>query len=82
MFHLVQKRVLFPVSTSVTLPFTGSVLVRELSKNEMVRAENELWVHYHQQKADLTTDRLFAAFAGNQLGWGCAVLPSSGRTRS
>ncbi|MEN6444220.1 MAG: GNAT family N-acetyltransferase [Methanoregula sp.] len=67
MFNLIQKRVLFPVNTSVTIPVTGSVIVRELSANEMVRAENELWVHYHQQKADLATDRLFAAFAGTRL---------------
>jgi GNAT superfamily N-acetyltransferase len=67
LFHLVQKKVFFPVITSITLPVTDSVLVRELSANEMVRAENELWVHYHQQKTDLTTDRLFAAFAGNRL---------------
>ncbi|HII98226.1 MAG TPA: GNAT family N-acetyltransferase [Methanoregula sp.] len=33
----------------------------------MVRAERELWIHYHQQKADRKNDRLFAAFAGTRL---------------
>lgn len=33
----------------------------------MKRAENELWIHYHQQKADIRTDRLFAAFSGTRL---------------
>ena len=33
----------------------------------MIRAEKELWIHYHQQKANAATDRLFAAFAGTQL---------------
>jgi GNAT superfamily N-acetyltransferase len=33
----------------------------------MRRAEEELWIHDSQQKADTTTDRLFAAFAGTQL---------------
>src|SRR5512140_1700458 len=42
--------------------FTGEVVVRELTVTEMVRAERELWIHYHQQKADRENDRLFAAF--------------------
>ena len=33
----------------------------------MKRAEKELWIHYHQQKADSRTDRLFAAFSGTRL---------------
>ena len=32
----------------------------------MVRAERELWIHYHQQKADHRNDRLFAAFTGTK----------------
>jgi GNAT superfamily N-acetyltransferase len=45
----------------------GAVDVRELSPAELVRAERELWIHYHQQTADQVNDRLFAAFAGTKL---------------
>jgi GNAT superfamily N-acetyltransferase len=45
----------------------GPVEVRELSPAELVRAERELWTHYHQQTADRVNDRLFAAFAGTKL---------------
>jgi len=45
----------------------GVVDVRELSPAELVRAERELWTHYHQQTADQVNDRLFAAFAGTKL---------------
>ena len=45
----------------------GAVEVRELSPAELIRAERELWIHYHQQTADRTNDRLFAAFAGTKL---------------
>lgn len=44
-----------------------TVDVRELTAPEMKRAEKELWIHYHQQKADTQTDRLFAAFSGTRL---------------
>jgi GNAT superfamily N-acetyltransferase len=44
-----------------------AVEVRELTPAEMVRAEKELWIHYHQQKADRTLDRLFAVFAGKRI---------------
>ncbi|WML68121.1 MAG: hypothetical protein METHP_01706 [Methanoregula sp. SKADARSKE-2] len=43
------------------------VEVRELSPSEMARAEQELWVHYHQQKANRETDRLFAVFTGSKI---------------
>jgi len=45
----------------------GAVDVRELTPSELIRAERELWTHYHQQTADRVNDRLFAAFAGNKL---------------
>jgi GNAT superfamily N-acetyltransferase len=45
----------------------GGVEVRELSPAELIRAERELWIHYHQQTADQINDRLFAAFAGTKL---------------
>ena len=45
----------------------GEVEVRELSTSELMRAERELWIYYHQQKADRQHDRLFAAFAGTKL---------------
>jgi len=44
-----------------------AVEVRELTAAEMVRAEKELWIHYHQQKADRTRDRLFAVFSGKRI---------------
>jgi len=44
-----------------------AVEVRELTPAEMVRAEKELWIHYHQQKADRNLDRLFAVFAGQRI---------------
>ena len=45
----------------------GAVDVRELTPVELIRAERELWTHYHQQTADRVNDRLFAAFAGTKL---------------
>lgn len=45
----------------------GPMAVRELSPAELIRAERELWTHYHQQTADRVNDRLFAAFAGTKL---------------
>lgn len=44
-----------------------AVEVRELTTVEMVRAEQELWIHYHQQKADPSIDRLFAVFSGQRI---------------
>ncbi|AGB02915.1 GNAT family N-acetyltransferase [Methanoregula formicica] len=44
-----------------------AVTVRELTSAEMVRAERELWIHYHQQKADPLHDRLFAVFSGQRI---------------
>jgi nucleotide-binding universal stress UspA family protein/predicted GNAT family acetyltransferase len=38
------------------------VVTRELAREEFSTAE-ELWLHYHQQKTDPATDRLFATFA-------------------
>ncbi len=49
------------------VPVIGPVEVRELTPSELVRAERELWTHYHQQTADRVNDRLFAAFAGTKL---------------
>lgn len=37
------------------------VLVRELSPDEFTLAE-QVWIHYHQQKADRATDRIFGIF--------------------
>jgi nucleotide-binding universal stress UspA family protein len=37
------------------------VITRELAPEEFGIAE-EVWLHYHQQKADRTTDRIFATF--------------------
>lgn len=44
-----------------------AVDVRELTPQEMIRAEKELWIHYHQQKADRKNDRLFAVFTGTRI---------------
>ncbi|MCX6701377.1 MAG: GNAT family N-acetyltransferase [Methanomicrobiales archaeon] len=61
-------RALFPKSPVPTpTEGIGALNVRELTPAELVRAEKELWVHYHQQKADRENDRLFAAFNGTRL---------------
>jgi GNAT superfamily N-acetyltransferase len=39
-----------------------NVLVKELRKDEFFLAE-DLWLGYHQQKADPSTDRVFGVFA-------------------
>jgi len=54
-----------PVPGQATL--NGEVVVRELTVAEMERAERELWIHYHQQKADRERDRLFAVFTGTKI---------------
>jgi GNAT superfamily N-acetyltransferase len=41
--------------------------VRELDPDEFGRVESELWVHYHGQKTDRTSDRIFGAFDGDRL---------------
>ncbi len=66
-FHRIQRLWLSSGKAAIVHPVTGTINVRELSPHEMVRAEQELWIHYHQQKANTATDRLFAAFAGTQL---------------
>ena len=43
-----------------------SVRVRELPAEEFSRAE-ELWVHYHNQKADRENDRIFAVYLEDTL---------------
>jgi nucleotide-binding universal stress UspA family protein/GNAT superfamily N-acetyltransferase len=43
-----------------------SVQVRELPAEEFSRAE-ELWVHYHNQKADRANDRIFAVYPEDTL---------------
>jgi N-acetylglutamate synthase-like GNAT family acetyltransferase len=68
--HFIHEigRSFFPagsLSSPVTIP--GEVVVRELTSPEMVRAERELWIHYHQQKADRERDRLFAVFTGTKI---------------
>jgi GNAT superfamily N-acetyltransferase len=61
-------RTLFSPGTPISpVNVIGAVDVRELSPAELVRAERELWIHYHQQTADRVNDRLFAAFAGAKL---------------
>ncbi|MCK9632609.1 MAG: GNAT family N-acetyltransferase [Methanoregula sp.] len=54
-------------TTTVPGRVIEAVEVRELTPAEMVRAEKELWIHYHQQKADRNVDRLFAVFAGQRI---------------
>jgi len=67
--HFLDRFTRSLAGTAVALPahFAGTVTVRELSPAEMVRAERELWIRYHQQKADREHDRLFAAFTGTRL---------------
>jgi GNAT superfamily N-acetyltransferase len=67
-FFIEMGKTLFSTG-SVTSPVQviGTVDVRELTPAELIRAERELWTHYHQQTADRINDRLFAAFSGNKL---------------
>lgn len=43
-----------------------TVIVRELSVDEFVLVET-LWLHYHGQKTDKTTDRIVGAFVDEKL---------------
>ncbi len=56
------RRPLFVVSPHISLTVTA----RELEKTEFVLAEN-LWITYHQQKADPETDRIFGVFVEGEL---------------
>ena len=66
-FIQIGKALFSPGVVASTSQEFGAVDVRELSPAELVRAEREIWVHYHQQTADQINDRLFAAFAGSKL---------------
>jgi GNAT superfamily N-acetyltransferase len=68
--HFIHEigKAFFPAgSISPEATLTGDVEVRELTAPEMVRAERELWIYYHQQTADREHDRLFAVFTGTRL---------------
>lgn len=67
LFHQIGKAFFSPESAITTEQVIESVEVRELSSSEMVRAEREIWVHYHQQTADRMNDRLFAVFNGTKI---------------
>jgi len=56
------ERPLFIVNPHISL----SVVAKELLKDDFSHAE-ELWLGYHQQKADPSTDRVFGVFAENTL---------------
>ncbi len=67
LFHQIGKA-FFSSETAVSAEqVLEAVEVRELSAAEMVRAEREIWVHYHQQTADRQNDRLFAVFPGTKI---------------
>jgi len=65
--HTLGKAFFAAGSVPAPSPLTGDIVVRELTPPEMDRAERELWIHYHQQKADQEHDRLFAVFAGTRI---------------
>jgi GNAT superfamily N-acetyltransferase len=68
--HIIQqigKYIFAEGPTTAMDRMVEAVEVRELTPAEMVRAERELWIHYHQQKANLEHDRLFAVFAGQRI---------------
>jgi GNAT superfamily N-acetyltransferase len=64
LFHQIGKAFFAGEVTAAPVQVIEAVEVRELSPSEMIRAEREIWVHYHQQTADRTNDRLFAVFTG------------------
>ncbi|MDD1702337.1 MAG: GNAT family N-acetyltransferase [Methanoregula sp.] len=65
--HRIGSLIFHDNTPSSAAQFVEEVNVRELVPSEMIRAEKELWINYHQQKADPGRDRLFAAFAGTQI---------------
>ncbi|MGA2105730.1 GNAT family N-acetyltransferase [Methanoregula sp.] len=67
LFRIIRQHLLTLGHTAFAHPTSQDVEVRELSTHEMCRAEEELWIHDKLQKADIETDRLFAAFSGTQL---------------
>jgi GNAT superfamily N-acetyltransferase len=67
LFHQIGKAFFAGEATTASVQVIEAVEVRELSPSEMVRAEREIWVHYHQQTADRTNDRLFAVFTGPKI---------------
>jgi GNAT superfamily N-acetyltransferase len=66
-FIEIGKALFSPGAAASPVQVIGPVDVRELTSGELVRAERELWTHYHNQTADRVNDRLFAAFAGTKL---------------
>jgi N-acetylglutamate synthase-like GNAT family acetyltransferase len=66
-FRRFGKQFIPSASPGISPEVIENVVVRELTWSEMARAERELWTHYHQQKADPETDRLFAEFADRKL---------------
>jgi GNAT superfamily N-acetyltransferase len=66
-FIEIGKALFSPGAVASPVQEIGPVNVRELNAGELIRAERELWTHYHQQTADRVNDRLFAAFAGTKL---------------
>ena len=67
LFHQIGKAFFSTGAAASPAQVIEAVEVRELSLSEMVRAERELWVHYHQQTADRKNDRLFAVFTGRKI---------------
>ena len=67
LFHQIGKAFFSPEASASPVQIIEAVEVRELSPSEMVRAEREIWVHYHQQTADRRNDRLFAVFTGSRI---------------
>ena len=66
-FVQIGKSLLSPGAVTSPVQVIGAVDVRELTPAELIRAERELWSHYHQQTANRVNDRVFAAFAGTKL---------------
>ncbi|MCX6684997.1 MAG: GNAT family N-acetyltransferase [Methanoregula sp.] len=66
-FIQIGKALFFQGDVASPVQSIGAVDVRELTPSELISAERDLWIHYHQQKADRINDRLFAAFAGSKL---------------
>jgi GNAT superfamily N-acetyltransferase len=65
--HAISHRIFSDTVPGTPAQLLHDVRVRELAPFEMIRAEQELWVFYHRQKADREHDRLFAAFAGTRI---------------
>ncbi|WP_298666822.1 GNAT family N-acetyltransferase [uncultured Methanofollis sp.] len=62
-----KKRFLQTHVAQASTGIEGRLEIRELFPHEFLRVENEVWSHYHDQKAHPGSDRIFGALIGGYL---------------